>query len=131
MTSTANGAFSGLRVLVVEDETVVAMLIEDMLAELGCTVVGTASRLSKALQLLERVEADIAVLDVNLAGEEVYPVAEMLASQNLPFVFATGYGSGGVREAWRDRPTLEKPFQRPQIRRVLSEAIAASSENIG
>jgi CheY-like chemotaxis protein len=131
MTSTADGAFGGLRVLVVEDETAVAMLIEDMLVELGCTVVGTASRLSRALQLLERVEADIAVLDVNLAGEEVYPVAEMLASRNLPFVFATGYGSGGVRKEWRDRPTLEKPFRQPQIRRVLSEAIAASGETIG
>ena len=131
MTSTAAGAFGGLRVLVVEDETAVAMLIEDMLAELGCTVVATASRLSRALRLLERVEMDVAVLDVNLAGEEVYPVAETLASRNIPFVFATGYGYGGVREAWRGRPTLEKPFQQRQIRRVLGEAMALRRESIG
>jgi CheY-like chemotaxis protein len=130
MTSTA-GAFGGLRVVVVEDEAAITMLIEDMLTQLGCTVVGTASRLSRALQLLERVEMDMAVLDVNLAREEVYPVAETLASRNIPFVFATGYGYDGVREAWRGRPTLEKPFQQRQMRRVLGEALALRRESIG
>jgi CheY-like chemotaxis protein len=131
MTASIGDLPDGLRILVVEDETAVAMLIEDMLAELGCTVVGTASLLPKALQLLERVEVDLALLDVNLAGEEVYPVAEVLAARNIPFVFATGYGNGAVREAWRDRPTLEKPFHQRQIRRVLSEAMALRREDVG
>lgn len=112
----------GLRVLLVEDETVVAMLLEDMLADLGC-VVRTASRLAKALELLQRIEVDVALLDLNVAGEEVYPVAEALVARNVPLVFATGYGAGGLARAWRERPTLQKPFQQRQLLLALREAL--------
>ena len=114
-----------LRVFIVEDETLVAMLLEDMLADLDCTVVGPASRVPSALELAENAEFDVAILDVNVAGQEIYPVAEILARRGIPFAFATGYGNGGVRENWRDRPTVQKPFLRAQIEDVLNQALAA------
>jgi len=112
------------RVFVVEDETLVAMLLEDMLADLGCEIVGPATRISSALELARTGEFDVAILDVNVAGEEIYPVAEALAQRRIPFAFATGYGNGGLREAWRDRPTVQKPFLRAQIEQVLTQALA-------
>jgi CheY-like chemotaxis protein len=86
----------GLRVLVAEDEALVAFQLEDMLAELGCAVIGPASRVGQALDLLGRERVDAAVLDVNVAGELVYPVADALTAQGLPYIFATGYGAAGL-----------------------------------
>jgi two-component SAPR family response regulator len=113
----------GLRVVVVEDETLVAILLEDMLTELGCEVVGTAHRVSKALDLVQRSTLDAAVLDVNIAGDEVYPVAQALAERNIPFVFATGYGVRGLRDAWRDRPIVQKPFHVEHLSQSLLAAL--------
>jgi two-component SAPR family response regulator len=113
----------GLRVAIVEDETMVAILIEDMLAELGCEVVWTAHRIGKALDLVTRTEPEAAVLDVNIAGDEVYPVAQALADRNIPFVFATGYGARGLKEFWRSRPTVQKPFQAETLSRCLLTAL--------
>ena len=101
----------GLRVAIVEDETMVAILLEDMLEELGCEVLWTAHRVGKALDLVTRTEPDAAVLDVNIAGDEVYPVAAALAERRVPFIFTTGYGTRGLSEQWRDRPIVQKPFQ--------------------
>ena len=101
----------GLRVAVVEDETLVAILLEDMLMELGCQVLWTAHRVSKALDLVAQSTPEAGVLDVNIAGDEVYPVAQALADRNIPFVFTTGYGTRGLIGAWRDRPIVQKPFQ--------------------
>jgi CheY-like chemotaxis protein len=113
----------GLRVIVVEDETLLAMLLEDMLAELGCDVLWTAHRVGKALDLLARSDPDAAVLDVNIAGDEVYPVAQALAARNTPFVFATGYGARGLHEAWRARPIVQKPFQMEHLSHGLLMAL--------
>jgi CheY-like chemotaxis protein len=117
----------GLRVLLVEDETVIAIMLEEMLAEFGHEVVGTVARLDKAMELARREAFDVAILDVNLNGKEVYPVAETLAARGIPFVFATGYGSGGLRADYRQRPTLPKPFLRSDLRQVLAEACSANS----
>jgi two-component SAPR family response regulator len=113
----------GLRVIVVEDETLVAILLEDMLSELGCTVVGTAHRVPKALDLVSQTTPDAAVLDVNIAGDEVYPVAEALAARNIPFVFATGYGARGLSGTWRERPIVQKPFQVEHLSQGLLAAL--------
>lgn len=120
----AEAALDGLRVLVVDDETLVAMLLEDMLGDLGCTVVGSASRVGQALEMARSLEAefDVAVLDVNVAGETVAPVAALLAEQGKSFVFATGYGESGVPEAFRGRPTLQKPFGMLDVTRALRAA---------
>jgi CheY-like chemotaxis protein len=118
---------AGLRVLVIEDETLVAMLLEDMLGDIGCQVVGPVPRISKALEIATdpTVALDVAILDVNVAGEEVFPVAEALAGRGVPFAFATGYGDSGVRDPWRNRPVLQKPFRQEQITEVLVRALDA------
>src|SRR5262247_3630534 len=91
----------GLRVLVVEDEMMVSMLIEDMLSDLGCTVVGPASRLDEAMELARQGGLDCAVLDVNLGGQPIFPLADLLRQQGAPFAFATGYGDAGLRDVDR------------------------------
>ena len=117
----------GLRVLVVEDEMMVSMLIEDMLAELGCEVVGPASRLDEAMALAREAEVDCAVLDVNLGGQPIFPVADLLRERGRPFAFATGYGDAGLRETDKGSPVLQKPFREGDLARVLGELRAAVS----
>ena len=117
----------GLRVLVVEDEMMVSMLIEDMLSELGCTVVGPAARLDEAMALARSTKIDCAVLDVNLGGQPIFPLADLLREQGAPFAFATGYGDAGLRDVDRGSPVLQKPFREGDLARVLSELQAAVS----
>lgn len=112
-----------LRVLIVEDETLVALLMEDILSDLDCKVVGTVSRVSQALDLLKTMTVDVAILDVNVAGQEVYPVAAALHETGTPFVFATGYGEGGIAEPWADRPLLHKPFQNDDLVKAVMSAV--------
>ena len=116
-----NGKLQGLRVLVVEDEMMVSMLIEDMLNDMGCTVIGPAARLDEALELVRSSEIDCAVLDVNLGGEPIFPVADLLREKGAVFAFATGYGDAGLREADRGTPVLQKPFRESDLARVLGE----------
>jgi CheY-like chemotaxis protein len=116
---------SRLRVLLVEDEIVIALLLEQMLAALGHSVAGPAARLSKAMALASQETIDVAILDVNLDGEEVYPVADILAARGIPFVFVTGYGKQGLRPEYRRRPTLSKPFLARSLSSALTEACAA------
>src|SRR5829696_4237995 len=95
--STPHGDLNGLRVLVVEDEAAISLLLEDMLLDFGCEVVGPAARLGAALALVRDETVDLAILDVNVAGEPIYPVVSALADMKVPFVFSTGYGSAGIR----------------------------------
>jgi CheY-like chemotaxis protein len=114
-------ALAGLRVLVVEDEMMVSMLIEDMLSDMGCLVVGPASRLDEAIELAKSAEIDCAVLDVNLGGTPIFPLADVLRERGCPFAFATGYGDAGLRDADRGTPVLQKPFREGDLARVLGE----------
>ena len=107
------------RVLIVEDEMLVAMNIEDMLLDLGHEVAGLASRLEPALALAREGAFDIAMLDVNLAGQPSFPVADVLAARGIPFLFATGYGIMGIIKQYRGRPVLQKPFRAADIRDAL------------
>src|SRR5262249_47228744 len=97
---------SPLKVLVVEDESLVALDIETMLEEMGCTVVASVPRLVRALDLASRLDLDLAVLDINLAGEVVYPLAFRLAARGIPFLFSTGYSTADLPPALRDRPIV-------------------------
>lgn len=115
------GRLDGLRVLVVEDEMMVSMLIEDMLSDLGCEVVGPASRIEDALELVKSAVIDCAVLDVNLGGQPIFPLADVLRERGAPFAFATGYGDAGLREVDRGTPVLQKPFREIDLARVLGE----------
>lgn len=119
MTDLAN--LDGLRVLVVEDEMMVSMLIEDMLTDLGCVVVGPASRLDEAIELANNSQLDCAVLDVNLGGQPIFPLADILRAKGVPFAFATGYGDAGLRDADRGSPVLQKPFREGDLARVLGQ----------
>ena len=115
-------AESTLRILIVEDEMLVAMNIEAMLLDLGHEVAGLASRLEPALSLAREAAFDVAMLDVNLAGEASFPVADALRERGIPFLFATGYGINGIAEDYRTAPVLQKPFRA----RDLEEALRAT-----
>lgn len=116
---------SGRRVLLIEDEMTVAMLLEDMLADLGCEVVEVATRIDRALTAIAEKPVDFAILDLNLAGKLSYPVADALTGRAIPFVFATGYGGGGLDGAYAGTPTLSKPFHQQELERILPPACAA------
>jgi CheY-like chemotaxis protein len=108
-----------LRVLLVEDEAMIAMLIEDMLAELGCDVVATASQLDEAVSLARSGSFDLAFLDLNLRGVPSYPVAKALRERGIPFAFVTGYGTAGTDPAHADAPLLQKPFREGHLEAVV------------
>jgi len=114
-------ALRGVKVLVVEDEYLVATLMEDMLASAGCIVAGPIPRLAQALDAASKEACDVAVLDVNLAGERVYPVADILAQRNVPFVFVTGYGV--LPGEYANRPRLCKPFKMADLLNTLSDIV--------
>jgi DNA-binding response OmpR family regulator len=111
-------------VLVVEDEYLIRMLLEDMLADLGYAVAGAVGSIAEARDLAAKAEFSVAILDVNLDGEEIFPVADILAERGLPFVFVTGYGERVLPDRYRDRPTLQKPFQANQLDVALSGLLA-------
>jgi CheY-like chemotaxis protein len=118
---------SNRNVLVVEDEMMIAMLIEDMLDEFGCKLVGPATSVPRALDLIGKEQVEIAVLDLNLDGQDTYAIADALQQKNVPFIFATGYGSTGLRQEYGNRPVLQKPFQAKDLENALAEALSGSN----
>lgn len=117
---------AGRRVLVIEDESMVAMLIEDTLVGLGCEVVGSASRFDEAVEKARSLSFDVAVLDVNLRGRQTLPIAQALAERGVPFLFATGYGEASLPEPLRKVPVLQKPFHLRDLERALRAAFSFS-----
>ncbi|MDZ4789883.1 MAG: response regulator [Hyphomicrobiales bacterium] len=101
---------SDLRILVVEDEMMLLMMVEDILAGLGCKSVAAAATVKQALALIDAQVFDAAMLDVNLNGDKSFPVADELARRGVPFMFSTGYSVDGLTEGYRDRPVLKKPY---------------------
>jgi CheY-like chemotaxis protein len=117
-------AFAGRRVLIVEDESLVAMLLETILEDMCCTPVGPAATVDEGLQMVAGDEPlDAALLDVNVAGRQVFPIAEALRARGVPFVFSTGYGEGGLPDEWRGQSTLQKPFTESAVRDALMKAM--------
>lgn len=114
-----------LRILVVEDEMTIALLVEDMLLDLGHEVVAVAMRLPQALAQARSAAIDLAVLDVNLDGRPSFPVAAALAERGVPFLFATGYGGAGVDPAFADRTVIKKPFLIGELRAAIAAAYRA------
>lgn len=110
---------SGRNVLLVEDESLVLILMEDLLLELGASKVVSAMRLDEATRIARRAEVDLAIIDLNLAGSASYPVAEILRERGVPVVFATGYGAAWHDEAWRTMPTISKPVTAAALTEVL------------
>ncbi len=124
----ARSATQAKRILVVEDELMIRMLLEDMLGELGYTVAAEAGRIEEALEAAKSADFDVAILDVNLNGQPISPVADALVARGMPFVFATGYGERGLPEPYRDRPTLKKPFQMDGLKQMLQSALDAGKQ---
>ena len=116
------GDFSDLRVLVVEDEGLIMMLLEEHLLDLGCWIVATASLLDTALVHARSAPVNMAILDVNLAGRLSYPIAMILIERHIPFIFATGYGAPAVPSEMQHVPILAKPFFREQLAKMLVSA---------
>jgi len=112
-----------IRLLLVEDEALIALMLEDMVEGMGCAVTGLAPRVALGVAMADSGNFDVAILDVNVAGENVEPVAERLASRGVPFIFATGYGEAGVPLRYRDRPVVSKPFRSDQLEAAIQKAV--------
>ena len=119
-----SSVIAGRRILVAEDEIIVSAMLEDMLNELGATVVGPASKLSEAVRLASTAQIDAAVLDVNLRGERIDPVALLLQSRGVPFLLATGYGAsiGPIADGV---PTIDKPYTKDMLKRALADCLVS------
>ena len=118
---------SSLKVLVVEDEALVSMLVEDMLTDLGCAIVGPAAEIEEALRLAGSADIDAALLDVNLGGRPIFPVADALKARGVPFAFASGYGEAGLSDEHRGAAVLQKPFREADVRRVLEGLVGETA----
>lgn len=111
--------------MIVEDESLVAMLVEDMLLDLGHQIVSVVGRLDDAIAIARDADIDLAVVDLNLNGQRTDAVAEILRQRGVPFVFATGYGAAGLHAEWRHAPVLQKPFQPRELEQAIAAALDA------
>jgi len=119
----AESRLTGKRVLVVEDEALVTMLLEEGLIDMGCEIADTASRLDDALEKANSLLFDVAILDVNLHGQKTFPIAEVLSSRGIPFVFSTGYEASSLPLSLQQAPVLQKPFQQQDLEQALGTAL--------
>lgn len=117
----------GCSVFLVEDEVMIRMMVADMLEELGYSVAAEAGEIGEAVKLAQSADFDIAILDVNVNGKVITPVAELIKARNRPFIFATGYGSSGLPEEYRDRPALQKPFQLETLAQMIDSAMKSTA----
>ena len=117
----------GGSVFLVEDEVMIRMMVADMLEELGYSIAAEAGDIEQALQLARTTNFDVAILDVNVNGKLISPVAEVIAGRNRPFIFATGYGPQGLPPEYRDRPALQKPFQMDGLAAVIQRTLKGSA----
>ena len=118
---------TGSSVFLVEDEVMIRMMVADMLQELGYSVAAEAGEINEAIRLAQSTDFDLAILDVNVNGKVISPVADLIRARNLPFIFATGYGSSGLPEEYRDRPALQKPFQIETLARVIDNTLNSTA----
>jgi CheY-like chemotaxis protein len=112
------------RVLVVEDEYLIRMLLEDMLNDLGYEIGAAVGTIPEASEAAVNMQLDVAILDVNIDGKEIYPVADILAKRKVPFVFVSGYDEGSLTERYRNHPSLQKPFQVEQLKATLAKILS-------
>jgi DNA-binding NtrC family response regulator len=110
-------------VFLVEDEALIRMMMADMLQELGHIVVAEAANIKEASALAQTADFEIAILDINVGGERIDPVAEIIAARRLPFLFASGYGAAGPPREFRHIPTLQKPFVIERLSKAIAETL--------
>ena len=118
-------SLSGRRILVVEDSPVVGPFTVDILADLGCKVVGPAPNMASARKIIEDGLFDAALMDIHIRGERVFPLCELLEARGVPFVFTSGYADWTMPDKWRDRPRLQKPYTVDQVEEALAELFGA------
>jgi DNA-binding response OmpR family regulator len=118
----------GLRVLLVEDQMIVAMEVEDILRGLGCVVVGPVGTLKSAVRLAREEALDAAILDVSLDGDKVFPVAEELQRRGISFLFATGYEEQILPAKWHGVPRIAKPFRREKLEKLIRSVFSQQHE---
>ncbi|HEY3777535.1 MAG TPA: response regulator [Rhizomicrobium sp.] len=123
MSITAKNILAGKSVLVVEDESLVGLFIQDMLVDIGCEAAGLAAHYEDALEKAQSLAFDVAILDVNLAGRQTFPIAQLISRRGLPFVFATGYGATGIPSAFENVPVVRKPFEQHDLEAALRAAL--------
>jgi DNA-binding NtrC family response regulator len=121
----------GRRVLLVEDEFLVALTLEEALRDAGCVVLGPIPRVEKAVPVAREEAIDVALLDVNLAGEKVYPVAQALSERDVPFIFMTGYERVGLPATYADRPAISKPFMIDAMLDLLKDVLDHAHGAVG
>ncbi len=126
--SVSSHPLKGIRVLIAEDQMIVAIELEDMLQEAGCEVIGPATTLESAMDLANRTTPDAAVLDVNLDGTRSYALAEMLQARGIPVILATGYGASRLPERWQQVPRLEKPFTGTGLQALLARVMEGAGQ---
>lgn len=116
---------SGLRVFVVEDEVLIGMMLEDMLSDLGCQVIGPSINMDEALRTVQDPTIELAILDLNLNGVSSLPVADVLQARRVPIIFSTGYGvADNISEPYKSFPTLAKPYDIADLKSVLSDVLS-------
>ncbi len=118
-------SLAGVRVFIVEDEVLILDTLQDMLEDLGCTMAGSAIQLDDALVQAGALAIDIAILDVNVAGKRIDPVADLLASRGVPFFFTTGYGRGSLAARHQERVVVTKPYKKADIAAALAAILPA------
>ena len=120
-------SLADIRVLIVEDEAMLVLELQDLLADFGCRIAGKAARLSDAVQMATVTNCDVAILDINLGGERVDPVADILQRRSIPFIFATGYGGDGLNPEHRSVLLIEKPYNSETLRTALIDVLCKTN----
>lgn len=118
---------TGCSVFLVEDEVMIRMMVADMLEELGHRVAAEAGEIGEAMKLVPSMEFDLAILDVNVNGKVITPVAELIQAKGRPFIFATGYGTSGLPPEYRERPALQKPFQIETLAQMIATTMKGAT----
>jgi CheY-like chemotaxis protein len=119
--------FQNTKVLIVEDEGFVALLIEDMLEDLGCEIIASVAKLKEGCEIAATAQIDLAVLDVNLGGERSFPIAQILRDRGVPFMFSTGYGTDGLPPEFLGCPILAKPFSANALAETVALALQGTT----
>ena len=122
--TSSTGPLAGLRVFVAEDEVHVLQMMEDMLIDLGCVITDSVCSTPAGVEKAAVTEAQVALLDVNLRGQPIYPVAQILRDRGIPMLFASGYGAGGIDAGWRGYPVIQKPFAFELLEAALTQLVS-------
>lgn len=123
----ADNPLRGRRILIVEDEMMISMMLEDMVADLGGTVAAVVTNPAQAFRVLKEEALDAAILDVNLDGQNSYGIAALLMERGTPFLFSTGYGATTLDEPYRSRRVLQKPFKREELAEAMADILGTDA----